>query len=194
MRQSLFVLCLIFTLGVTVPAEGQLRSDTALEEARVRLYDYGQTGFSLNRLFDPLHFRMSHSLEFSSGSYGGSASSMGMYTNTMMWQFNQKLAARLDVAMSYSPFSDERLQGVTGNNSGRVFIRNAEIAFRPTENSRIHLSFQQSPYGQYASPYGQYGYGMSGYGMSGYGGRRGSSATARFGSVERDLFWNDRNQ
>jgi len=193
MRQSLFAACLIVLLGVTAPAQAQLRSDAALHDAKVRLYDFGKPGFSLNSLFDPSHFRMRHSLEFSAGSYGGAASSMGMYTNSMMWQFSQRLAARLDVSMAYSPYSDERLQGLTGGNNGRVFVRNAEIAYRPSENTRIHFSFQQSPYGYYASPYG-YGYGRGGIGRVGYGTWSGSLFEARYGSSDQDMFWNDRNR
>lgn len=193
MRHSLFVACLILTLGLTVPTQAQLRSDVLAEDATVRLYDHGQSGFSLNRLFSPAHFRMSHSLEFSTGSYGGTSSSLGMYTNTMMWRFSQRLAARVDVSMAYSPYSDERLQGVTGSNNGRIFIRNAELAYRPTKNSQIHLSFQQSPYGSYMSPYG-YGHSGLGYRDYRYRGRSGGIFEARFGPNDRDLFWNDRNR
>jgi len=190
MRQSLFVVSVIVVLGVTAPAQGQLRSDVVSEDARVQLYDYGQTGFSLNRYFSPAHFRMSHSLEFSTGSFGGSTSSLGMYTNSMMWQFSRKLAARLDISMAYSPYSDERLQGLTGNNNnGRIFVRNAQIAFRPSENSRIEFTFRQSPYGAYASPYGYNRYGNTRFGYRGLGG---GSFQARFGPSDRDLFWNDR--
>ena len=195
MRQTLFVACLVLMLGLTTPAEGQLRSDVLSEESTVRLYDQAASGFSLNRFFSPAHFQMSHSLEFSTGSYGGSASSMGMYTNSMMWRFSHRLAARVDVAMAYSPYQDDRLQGVTGANNNRVFLKNAEIAYRPTENSQIHLSFRQSPYGSYMSPYGSGGYGRGGYGYDDYNyrGRSGGVFEARFGPNDRDLFWNNRN-
>lgn len=194
MRQSLFVACLVLTLGLTIPAQGQLRSDALSEESTVRLYDQSSSGFSLNRLFSPAHFQMSHSLEFSTGSYGGAASSMGMYTNTMSWRFSQRLAARMDISMSYSPYQDERLQDVTGANNSRIFLRNAEIAYRPTENSQIHLSFRQSPYGSYMSPYGYGGYGgYHGYDNYGYRGRSGGFMEARFGPNDRDLFWDRRN-
>jgi len=189
MRHSLFAAVLIVMLGVTAPVQAQLRTEVAAHETRTRLYDFDRSGFSLNSLFDPAHFRMSHSLEFTAGSYGGASSSMGMYTNTMMWQFNRKVAARLDVSMAYSPYSDDRLQGLTGGNSGRVFIRNAEVAYRPSENTRIHLSFRQSPYGYYASPYGSSRYGGSGYGYRGWGG---AGFDAGFRTSDRDLFWNDR--
>lgn len=190
MRQSLFVVCLILILGVTTPVNAQLRTDATTENATVRLYDFGETGFSLNRYFSPEHFRMSHSVEFSSGSFGGTGSSLAMYTNSLMWQFSQKLAARVDVAFAYSPFSDERLQGITGGNNGRVFIRNADLVYKPSENSRLQLSFRQSPYGMYASPYGNRGYGNRGYGYRPYYG--GSSFQATYSSSDRNLFWNDR--
>ncbi len=184
MRRTIFVAFFVLLLGVTTPSLAQMRSNTSSENATVKLYDYGETGFSLNQFFSPEHFRMSHSFEFSSSSFGG-GSSLAMYTNTMMWQFNQKLAGRLDVAYAYSPFSSDKIQGLNRGNSNRVFIKNAELAYKLGERSSIHLSFRQSPYGRYASPYG--------YGYGGYGGRfGGNSFQATFGSDQRDLFWNPR--
>ena len=158
------LLFLVVTLALTLPAEAQLRQAPTQEQNRVKLYDAG-SGLSLNRFFDPAHFRMSHSLEFSTGSFGGGASSLGMYTNSMQWQFSQKLAARVDVALAYSPTGN--INGSNsfngGNNSGKVFLRNAEIAYRPSENTMLHLSIRNSPYGSYMSPYGGYnpGYGYN---------------------------------
>ena len=48
-----------------------------------------------------------------------------------------------------------------------MFLRNAELAYRPTDNAVLHLSVRQSPYGTYAAPYGYGGYGYGAYG--GYG-------------------------
>ena len=184
MRRTVFTACVIVLLGFSTPAEAQLRSQPGAEKSAVRVFDYGQTGFSLNKFFSPAHFRMSHSFEFSTGSFGG-GSSVGMYTNSMMWQFSNKLAARADVAFAYSPDGGNNLNNVLGNNNGRVFIRNAEIAYRPSENMQIHLSYRQSPYGGYYGP-GNYG----GYG-GGYGYRNGGSFNAMYGGNTRDMFWND---
>jgi hypothetical protein len=41
-----------------------------------------------------------------------------------------------------------------GNQEAKVFLRNAEVAYTPTDNMRIHFQVRQSPYGRYASPYG----------------------------------------
>lgn len=182
MRKLLSLLCFIVLLGLAAPAQAQLRSEVNSQQAAAKLYQSQGSAFTLNKLFSPAHFRMSHSYEMSFGSFGGQSSSLGMYTNTMLFQFDQKLAARVDVAFAHSPFSGAGLGNPLGPeaDNGRLFLRNAEIAYRPTENTRLHLSFRQSPYGGYMSPYGYGGYG------------HGSSFQASFGGGERDLFWNDR--
>ena len=185
MRKTLFVLCLVALLGVSLPVQAQLRQDAQTAPAPVRLYDQGGSTFSLNKFFSPAVFKMGHSVEMTAGSFGGTASSLAMYTNSMQWQFSDKLAARVDMSVAYSPLNNSPASSLTGNNSnGRVFLRNAEIAYKPLENMELHLSFRQSPYGMYASPYG----------YSPYGNRYGSGYNNFFGASygsSQDLFWKD---
>lgn len=181
MRISVYIVCLVFLTLFAQPAAAQLRQDAAHVNAPVRLYDQGGAPFSLNQFFSPEHFRMGHSVELSSGSFGGYGSTLAMYTNSMMWQFSSKLAARVDIGVSWSPTSAYPGLSETGGQS-RVFLRNAEIAFRPKENMLLHLSVRQSPYGPYASPYGRYG----GYGGYGFG-----YDALDYGHRE-PLFWNPR--
>ena len=166
MRTLLFALCVVVLLGVASPAQAQLRQDLPAERPSVRLFGGDGPVASLNQLFSPQVFQMSHSYEFSSFS-GGGGGSFGMYTNSMQWQFNQKLAARVDVGFLHSPFGGNAMGALEEGQPGRVLLRNAEIAYRPTENMRLHLQVGQSPYGRYASPYGTYrgGYGMSSFGL-----------------------------
>lgn len=185
MRNVVFLVCLLIMLGISTPVQAQLR-DTALEQrAPSKLYNTSKSsGFTLNKFFDPAHFRMSQSAEFSASSFGGRTSSLGMFTNSMMWQFNDKMAARVDVSVAYSPNAGT-LSNSSGNLAGgnaQVFVRNAEFAYRPSENVQLHVSFSQSPYGSYGSPYGYYGY------RPYYGSR--SFMSASFGR-DNDLFWND---
>lgn len=177
MRKTLSLLSLVALLGLTLPAQAQLRQEAKVQPAPVKLYDQSAPSFTLNKLFSPEHFRMSHSYEMSFGSFGGSSSSLGMYTNSMMWQFNQKLAARVDVAFAHTPFGGN---GIGEGRGGRVFLRNAEVAYRPSENMQLHFSVRQSPYGSYMNPYGYY---------NPYDSR---AFNASFSSGPRDLFWNDR--
>ncbi len=161
MRNIVSLALLLILLGVSLPAQAQLRETAFEQKAPAKLYDTKSSGFSLNKFFDPAHFRMAQSVEFSTSSFGGNSSSLGMFTNSMMWQFSEKLAARVDVSVAYSPNAGTLGSNNTGgalNGDARVFVQNAEFAYKPTENVQLHLSFHQSPYGRYGSPYGYYGY------------------------------------
>ena len=156
MRYSLSLLVLLLVLGTALPAQAQLRDDVKArtQPAQTQLYDSGAATFSLNRFFSPEHFLMRNTVEMSSSSFNGHGSTLGMYTNSMLWQFSPQLAARLDVSVA-NDFTGNTI-GMDGNAS-RVFIRNAEISYAPRENMNFHVSFRQSPFGQYASPFGYYG-------------------------------------
>ena len=190
MRKTLSLLCLVAFLGLTVPAQAQFRHAVEENKAPARLYDAnGAAGFVLNKLFNPSVFRMSHSFEMSAGSFGGNSYSMGMYTNTMAWQFNDKFAARMDVAVAYSPHNEAASALGVDNQRPQVFLRNAEIAWRPSEKFQLHLQVRQSPYGSYMSPYGAYS--PYGYGYGGYGYHRTALMHGSFGGPSPDLFWRD---
>ena len=183
MRGSLLTLVLVALLALSTPANAQLRSASPANQTSVRLYDQGGPGLSLNRFFSPTVFQMSHSFEMSSFSGG---SSLAMYTNSMNWKFN-KLAARVDVSAAYSPMSGQRASSVTGQTEPQVFIRNADLAFRPRKNMQFNLSFRRSPYGMYMSPYAQSGLGYNGGFMD-------SGLYAKFGPDEDDLLWDARRR
>jgi len=152
MRTILPLLCLVFVLSATAPAHAQLR-ETAQKNSSVvtQLYDTGSDATdALGNLFGAEDFRMNHSYQMSFSSFGGGTSSMGMYTNSMMWQFNSDLAARVDVGVSHPLASNNAF----GNQEPKVFLRNAEVAYTPSDNMKIHFQVRQSPHGRYASPYG----------------------------------------
>lgn len=176
MRTTLPLLCLVLTLSLTAPAEAQLR-ETAQRNSSIQtqLYDAGAAATNaLQSLFDAESFRMSHTYSASFSSFGGRASSMGMYTNTMMWQFNSDWAARMDVSVAH-PLAQG---GAFGDQSAQVFVRNAEVAYKPSENFQLHVQFRQRPHGRFASPFG----GAFGRRHGAFGARRGASSA-------NELFW-----
>ena len=155
-RKSLVLIALAIML--VLPVRAQFREAVPKTHPPVRLYEAtGKVGAFLGRMFSPSVFQMNHSFEMSAGSFGGQGFSMGMYTNTMSWQFSDKLAARMDVAVAYSPQNQvAHRTGFGQQNAGpRVFLRNAEIAWKPAKNVRLQLQVRQSPYGR--------GYGHMGY-------------------------------
>lgn len=155
MRTALVLLSLVFILSVTSPAEAQFR-ETAQKNSSVKtqLYESGSAAANaLESLFGAEHFRMGHSYEASFSSFGGQTSSVGVYTNSMMWQFNSDWAARMDVSVAH-PFTQGN---AFGQQEARVYLRNAEVAYTPSDNFQVRMQVQQSPYGRYMRPYGTFG-------------------------------------
>ena len=171
MRTTISLLCLVFMLCVVHPAEAQLRND-GQSGVQTQLYEAGSSVAGvLDHLFDSEHFQMAHSYEMSFSSFGGSSSSLGMYTNTVMWQPSESLAARVDVAVAHSPFGNSALGQ---QQDAQVFLRNAQVAYKPMDNMEIRFNMRQSPHGSYMSPYGSRGLHSGGFGMR---------------TGQHDLFW-----
>lgn len=187
MRLALVTLVFLAVLATT-PVQAQLRTDVPGRPAPVALSDAPQP-LSLGSLFNANTLKFSHSYEMSYSAMGGSSLGLGIYTTSLRWQPSDRLAARVDVGVAHSPFGDGTTQQSLGfgpDTPARPFLRNAELAYRPTDNSLIQLRVQQSPFGRYASPYGTNAYGGYGY-DSGFG----TSIHARYASDSDDLFWRD---
>ena len=174
-------------------APSRLGSAPRLGEAPAR------TG--LGQYLAPSTFRMAQSVEFASGSAGGQGFGYGAYTNTVFWQPSQRLAARVDVGLAM-PFGGLAGAPVGGANVGagqgmspQLYLRNAELAYRPSANAEIRLSVQQVPSALYGPAYG-YGaaaFGQGSYGQSAYGGSYGGSRMqARVGVGSDEMFWRPR--
>jgi hypothetical protein len=175
MRVFASLVCLVVVLSLANPAQAQLRDTAPSGSVPTQLYDTGEAAVdALSQLFSADHFRMAHSYEASFSSFGGQSASMGMYTNSMMWQFNKEWAARVDVGVAHSLGGN-----AFGQDRARVFLRNAEVAYRPSENMQFRLQIQQSPYGRYVGPYGSR--------YSPYGAAYGLPTR----STSSDLFWSN---
>ena len=163
MRTALPLLCLVLTLSLASPAQAQFREPAQRNQSvQTQLYGSGSAAANtLQSLFSADHFRMGHSYEASFSSFGGESASMGMYTNSMMWQFNADWAARMDVSVSH-PFTQGG-SGAFGSQQPQVFLRNAEVAYKPSDQFQVRMQIRQSPYGRYMSPYGAYHSPYSGF-------------------------------
>ncbi len=149
---------LLAFLWLSTPAQAQLRQEVPRPTATPFKLLGNKAGLLLNQLFSPQHFAMKHSYEVSYSSMGGSGLMAGIYTNTMLWQFGSKLAARVDIGLLHTPMATGVFRNMVGGNAtGKLFLRNAEITYRPGENVQLHFSIRQSPYGAYMNPYGYVG-------------------------------------
>lgn len=190
MRYLTPLLLVVFVVLAAVPAEAQLRSEIPTRPG-VAMFDEStpSEGLASNQWLSSDKFRIAHSYEFSYSQFGGGSLGLGVYTTSLQFQPSNRLAARVDIGVAHSPFGSEGIQshlGFSHDQPARIFLREATIAYRPTENSVIQLSFQQAPFGGHNS-YG-YGYGPHRYGMNPFYG--GSSFSAQMGSRDFDsMFW-----
>ncbi len=179
MRTASSVLLLAAVLWLAAPAHAQLRANLPQGEAPVAVYE-APTGTGLGALLNPEHFKISNAYEMSFSNFGGQSLGLGVLTTSLRYQPTDRLAARVDVGVAHSPFGSDAVQqglGFSQDSPAKVYLQNAQVAYRPTENSLIQFQVRQSPFGGYASPYGYSPYG-------------GSQVRAGFGASDyNDLFW-----
>lgn len=152
-------------LLATAPASAQLRTEVPSSPAPVAIGSDGAPGgLGVSDYFSAESFRIDHSYEMSYTSGVGGSLGLGVYTTSLRWQPTNNLAARVDVGVAHSPFGSEGVRSALGFREGtpaRVYLRNAEVAYRPTANSLLHLRVQQNPFGYGAlSPHGNGFYGI----------------------------------
>jgi hypothetical protein len=151
MRNMMVVVAalLLAVAGGQAQFKSQVDRETSVSEAYQE-----SANSSLFGWFDPAKFQMHHSLSMSymTGPAGGM--SLGTYTNSMLYQFDEKLNARADVSLSYSPFSSMSRYGGMGNSFSGIYLSRAEINYRPWENFILQVQYRQLPYGSYSwSPF-----------------------------------------
>lgn len=152
--KKLALLFALVTVGFGI-ASAQLKSQVA-QETQVSITRLGGDSSPLSYLFgwfDPDKFTMRHSFDMSFMTAGGHGLSLGTYTNTMMYQFDDNLNARADIAFSFSPYSS--FSTFDKKDLSQVYLKNAEVNYKPWDNTKISLSFRQMPYGTgyYYSPF-----------------------------------------
>ncbi|HTX98885.1 MAG TPA: hypothetical protein VMG09_02570 [Bacteroidota bacterium] len=105
--------------------------------------------------FDPEKFHMHHSFSLSYQTMGGQGMSLGSYTNSMTYDFTDRLNARADLTFMYSPYNSLSSLGTKGKNDlSSLFLSRAEVNYKPWDNVLLQVQFRQVPYGGgYFSPY-----------------------------------------
>lgn len=185
MRPTAYALVLFLAL-LAAPARAQFREEGTSRPAPVALTD-GPGGLGLGRLFNARTLQFSQQAEFSTTTGAAGTLGLGVYTTSLQWQPSSRLAGRVDLAVAKNLFGSGALgSAFGGDESARIYVRNAELAYRPTANSVLHLSVQQSPYGLYASPTGY----ADPFGNGYYGNRSGFRASVGTAGADR-LFFRD---
>ncbi len=107
-----------------------------------------------NSLFGFLNsdnFQMKHSFSLSYSASGANGLAMGIYTNSMLYNFSNNLNVQADISVVNSPYSTfgKNFQ----NNLNGIYLSKAAINYKPWDDFYVTFQYQNSPLNYY-SPYG----------------------------------------
>lgn len=97
--------------------------------------------------FNPNNFFMKHSVNLSYATFGGNAVSLGVYTNSMMYKFSDKLNIQVDASLVNSPYSSFGKE--FSNQINGIYLSKAELNYYPSENFKMSIRFSQYPSAYY---------------------------------------------
>jgi hypothetical protein len=146
------VLILVFGLSVTIL--GQFK-DTGFPTESVKdgIID---PSYSSNNLFGFLsseNFHMNHQFSMSYSSFGNHGLALGVYTNSMLYNFTDNLNVQTDISFVNSPYST--LGQDFQNNLNGIYLSRAAVNYQPWKDVAISLQYRRIPYNYY-SPYSGY--------------------------------------
>lgn len=142
MKLSLLCFTLLIVISLSDISHAQFRNQQPSpynNTGKVIKTEYQQPE---NGMFNLFNMRMSHSYEATFSSFGNSVYNQNFYTNSMMFTFSPNMTGRLDVSFAHSPFGDSYMSMA---NQNRIFIRNAELRYKISENSTFSLHFSEQP-------------------------------------------------
>jgi hypothetical protein len=143
MRDARFLVFVILFAVLPHLLTGQENSNGQTFLARSST-DYLGSGLSRGlSLLDPSRFSMSHSYTVSFTSSGGEGHMMGLYMNTMNYQFSDPLSVTVHVGYRHQPFAPantRQLEDATGVLSG------FELEYRPAKNFFLKIEYGATPY------------------------------------------------
>jgi hypothetical protein len=152
---------MLFVVIITMTGFAQFKdSEAQLPDIKSGILAQPSSSFSLFSFINPQNFHMQQSVGMSYSTFGGQGMAMGVYTNSMSYQFTDNLNVQLDASVVNTPYST---LGKQFNNSiNGIYISNAAVNFRPWKDLYISVQYRNVPYSMY-SPYSysnSYRYGL----------------------------------
>ena len=137
MKKILFIISFI-----TVTVFAQYRDD-GFPDTSVKEGIINNSGTSLFGFLGSDNFRMNHSYSLSYSSFGSNGLALGVYTNSMFYQFTKDLNIQADVSVMHSPYSSfgkEFQNSLTG-----IYLSRAAINYRPWKDFQINVQYRSVP-------------------------------------------------
>lgn len=133
----------------------QFRSDLAMPNINTGFIRNTTSGFVQN-FIDFSKIKMQHSFTMSYSAMGNQGFALGIYTNTLRYDFNENLNFQAAVSFVNSPYSTFGKN--FSNQINGIYLEKAQLNYRPSENTFLSLTFSQMPYSYY-NGFGYYPYG-----------------------------------
>ncbi len=137
-------------LSVNAQFKDDLNNKTSIKEGFLN----PELSNNIFGFIDPSKFSMNHSMSMSYSTFSGQAVALGVYTNSMRYDFSDNLNFQVDASIVNSPYNTFG-DGYTNNING-IYLSRAAVNFKPSENTRISLEIRQGPgsyYNNYYNPY-----------------------------------------
>lgn len=97
------------------------------------------------------NFQMNHSFNLSYSAFAGQGLSLGVYTNSMFYKFNDKLNLQVDASIVTSPYNTFG-EDFTNNING-LYLSKAALNYMPSKDVMISIQYRQLPGGYYYNPF-----------------------------------------
>jgi len=150
--KKLFVLFLL--LGLVLSVNGQFKEQLVNKSSIREGFLNPEVSNNLFGFIDPSKFSMNHSISMSFSAFGGQGVALGVYTNSMRYDFSNNLNLQVDASVVNSPYNSLG-DGFTNSING-IYLSRAAVNFKPSDNTKISIEFRNGPsayYNNYYSPY-----------------------------------------
>jgi len=150
-------LVLILFLGLYAGVFAQFKDPGfPTETVKDGILDHSYSSGNLFGFLSSENFHMNHQFNLSYSTFGNQSIALGVYTNSMLYNFTDNLNVQADVSLVNSPYSTF---GTDFQNSlNGVYLTKAALNYRPWKNFDITVQYNRIPNG--FSPYGYYGSSM----------------------------------
>lgn len=138
---------IIITAGLTA----QFRDTGTQTDPRLKLMDNSAASF-----LDMSKISLSHSVSMGYYSSGSNSVMVNEYIAGLKYRISDPLTLRLDLGMSYSPYSSFQ---APGEQSTDFYLKSASIDYKPTDSFRMRIDFRninQNDYFFSRDPFGNY--------------------------------------
>lgn len=148
------IITILLVLGFAFITEAQFKEELNNKQSVREGFLTRDLSSNIFGFIDPSKFSMDHTFSMSYSAFGGQGVAMGVYTNSMRYDFNSNLNVEVDASIVNSPYNTLG-DGFTNSING-LYLSRAAINYKPTENTAISIQLRQGPgayYNSYYSPY-----------------------------------------